>query len=377
MVMRRLPLIGILWLAAPTAAWALPEAARYNHFTCTSCHVNPAGQGTLTSYGRDFSAAKLSTWRYENEENLLHGLVPLSDRFLVGGDVRYVDLRRKTGDQKFEKFFRMQTDLEAGVHFGPVWATYAVGTTPSGPTTPKEEAEEVKTRSFAARVDLWDQHVILRAGLFMPKFGLMLSDHTAFVRIASGLNPDGEQTQAEATYQDDRLEVTAAALVESEAFDRKGKTKSGYGLGVSTFLRRSRFNLNLLSTTLPVEGADVKTTAVSTSAVVTATPRIYGMAEIARVMNTIATEVADLTSNALANYFSVHYEAYKGLIPFLRYEFWDTDIVPPNTSTQRWGGGVTWYPRPHLQVEARYLRGIANQTITTSDQSDVVLHYYF
>lgn len=378
-VMRWLVFFGVFFACQ---AWAIPEAARYGHFTCTSCHISPGGAGALTPYGREFSAQKLSTWRYSGEENPLHGLLPISDHFFLGGDVRWVYMNRSTEDESKSEFWRMQSDVEAAAHahprwFEPVWVSATFGTTPAGPHTSKKEANKIRLRAWMARIDTWHDHIVARIGLFMPKFGLMLSDHTAYVRIAAGLNPDGEQTQAEVIYQNDRFEVTAALLVKSESNDRVGKSKSGFNAGLSGYFLKSRFNLNILSTELEQDQLSMKVLDLSASTVVTATSWLYGMFEADHIKTTTSVSSKSETKESVATFASANFDIMRGIIPYLRYEFWDTDLKEINTSKARWGAGANWYPRPHLHVDLRFLRTIDNISQIPANQIDAILHYYF
>jgi hypothetical protein len=371
-----LTLVIALFLLSSNAM-ALPEAARFGHFTCTSCHVSPGGGGTLTAYGRDFST-KLSTWHYNKEEYPLHGLVPLSDRFLLGGDSRWAKMNAKMGDNKADKFWRMQTDIEATINYGPAWVSYTLGTPPAGPYDDAKDSQKVVTRAFMVRGDFWDDRIIARAGLFLPKYGLMLSDHTAFVRKITGLGPDTEQTQAEVIFQHDHIEATAAVLVESDAFDRDDKSKSGFNLGLSAFaFNRNRVNINMMSTTLDTDQVQTSTVSLGASAIIGMLNRIYGMFEIDRVQEIKKREAKKEYSELLATYSSLNVVIYKGVIPFAQYEYRDDDITSPNSSTSRWGAGFNWYPRPHFHLQGRYLRSIINTSQLASDQTDFILHYYF
>lgn len=359
-------------------ALALPEAARYGQFTCMTCHVSPAGGGSLTSYGRDFSASKLSTWHYDFEEDPMHGLIPVSDRVIMGADARWVKYHAKTGDQTIDKFWRMQTDLEGTLHLGPAWVTCVMGTKPAGPMEDPKDYSHLIHRGYSARVDLFDEHVIARAGLFMPKFGLMLADHTALVRMASGLTPDSEQTQGELTYQTDDFEITAAMLMVNNAYDREGKSKSGYNLGAALFVDgKNRINANLLSTSLTKESTTISMMSASLSTVMSLTSMLYGMFEIDRVQNAVTINSTKTQTEVLADYASLNFEVYKGIIPYLRYEYMDADITKTDTSTSRWGAGFNWYPRPHFQFEGRVLRAVVNASHSTTDETDFLMHYYF
>ena len=374
--------LQIIWyliaFTATTSAFALPEMAREGQFTCTSCHVSPGGGGTLTSHGRMFAEESLSTWSVDREAEALHGIIRTPEWFLAGGDVRWVESRTKYNGKDTKYFWRMQSDIEAGFHAGPAWFLATWGTKPAGPLDDPKQHDHLVHRGYQARVDLFDEHIVLRGGLFLPKYGLMLSDHTAFIRQVVGLSPDAEQTQIEASFENERFELTLAGLMENDLYDRKGKSKSGYNVGASMFLaKKHRVNTNILSTKLVRTGAETQMTANGISGVITLNRKLYAMAEIDRVANSTKTSSSTIESIALANFLSLNVEAYRGIYPFFRYEYLDSDLNKRDTSTTRWGPGLTLYPRPHLQVEGRALRTVLAASRTTRDQAEAIMHYYF
>lgn len=48
--------MGLLILASPRPAGALPAYAQQTHLACGRCHVNPAGGGERTAFGKAFAA---------------------------------------------------------------------------------------------------------------------------------------------------------------------------------------------------------------------------------------------------------------------------------------------------------------------------------
>ncbi len=48
--------VGLLSLASPRPADALPAYAQQTHLACGRCHVNPAGGGERTAFGKAFAA---------------------------------------------------------------------------------------------------------------------------------------------------------------------------------------------------------------------------------------------------------------------------------------------------------------------------------
>ena len=361
------------------SALAVPEAARYGHFTCVSCHVSPGGSGVLTSYGRMFAAEKLSTWHFEGEENPLHGLVPVSDRYLFGGDVRFADYRLKSDSTKFEKFWLMQADVEAGAHLGNVWLTATGGTKPAGPNDRPEDTRTPVVRGYLARVDLLDEHLVLRGGLFLPKYGLMLSDHTAWVRTITGLGPDKEQTQLEAIYQDDTFEVSLAALVEDSSFGRENKSRSGFNAGAAMMVKdRHRFNANILQTRLTNDGGTSDMLAFGVSAVLTYTRRLFSLLEVDRAATEFRAPDGSVSKRVeFAGFGTLSYETHRGIIPYGRLEYRSADAGDTQSSSNRWGGGLNWYVRPHVQLDGRILHKSSSTADSSQNESTLILHYYF
>jgi hypothetical protein len=361
-------------------ALAVPEIARYGHFTCTSCHVAPGGGGLMTTYGRDFSKEKLSTWSLEGEERLLHGLVPNSDTFLVGGDVRFARMSYKTGSESKSDFWRMQADIELGVHYGPVWATYTGGTPPKGPFEDDDDGDDkkLKTRAYSARLDLLDEQLVLRAGLFIPQYGLMLADHTAYVRGNFGLGSDDNQTQVEANFQSDLFAASVAVLLENKSFEREQKTKSGFSLGASAFLhKRHKASISAMQTIQKSDTVETTMTTYGMAGTATLTRRLFLMSEVDRAHTEVVAGGVTTSKDKLGTFLTVNFETIRGLIPYLRHEYLDTDLSSSDTSMQRFGLGSIWYPRPHFQCDFRILRQVVTSSRGLIDESDLILHYYF
>ena len=371
-------IFAVLLLLLSTRAMAVPEVARYGHFTCVSCHVSPSGGGMLTSYGRVFAVEKLSTWHFVGEERPLYGLMPTTNTVTIGGDSRWMSYQSKSDTSQLSKFWRMQSDLSIGGHYGPVWLSVTGGTKPAGPFDDQSEHQQATLRGYAARVDLFSEHVTVRAGLFMPKYGLMIEDHTAFIRSVTGLGPTAEQTQIEATYQADQFEVTAAGLIVDNSNDRKGRSRAGVNLGGAVFLAgRHRLNLNLLSTSLTQDGNQSQQTAFGTSGTLTLTRIFYGMYEVDRVTNSQSQSGSTQTTAMMTSYLRAAAHVFKGVDPFVQHEYLNSDVSQSNAVTQKLGGGANWYPRPHFQMEGRVFRITQAATNSSSTESDMVLHYYF
>ena len=369
----------IYFLVSIPAGFAVPEVARYGHNSCTSCHVSPSGAGVLTNYGRMFSAEKLSTWSVSGEENLLHGLMPASERFLVGGDLRWVYDKSLRDGRSEDRFWRMQSDVDFVLHVGDAWLQASFGTKPAGPRDDMKKHGRLLSRNYAVRYDLFDERLLIRGGLFMPKFGLMTADHTTYTRLSASLTPEDEQTQFEVTYQDDEFEASAAILFDREVTTKTERPKKGLNLVIAKMLgSKNRVTFGLLKTEQDNNSNSRNVFSSVMSAVWTLTNGLFSMFEISRTNDQVLSDGKKIVSDSAAVFYSLNYEAIKGLSPFARYELWNTQLGVSSRKITRFGPGFNWYPRPHFQAELRQFTTMTEASGSKSKNSaELILHYYF
>lgn len=177
-----------LFLLSGTAH-AFPENIRHGYPSCSACHVNESGGGPLKPYGRGTSEA-LSTFGKEGLGDPLYGAVPpLPDWVYLGGDQRAVGVATRTDRQVIP----MQADLELGVKPVP-------GITVDASVGSYGLDHSVEYRRAWAKADLSvaGQHSLtLRAGRFLPAYGVNVEDHTTLTRELLGLGEGAESYNAE------------------------------------------------------------------------------------------------------------------------------------------------------------------------------------
>jgi len=188
-----LALLGAALVAAPAGAEPIFLARQYAR--CTTCHYSPTGGGLLTPYGRSLTREELSTMRgtshgqagatgpARGEEAFLWGtlgdaLGPVS----VGIDLRpgHLDVRLPGGGKETRDLL-MNADI-AAAYQSHGWTVYG----------------ELGRQPFATgtRVESWEHWVEyktpgglgLRAGRFLPAYGIHFADHTAYNRRPLGLD---------------------------------------------------------------------------------------------------------------------------------------------------------------------------------------------
>jgi hypothetical protein len=170
-------LVGVvIVVAAAGVARAYPEFQLSRDQTCSSCHLSPAGGGLLSENGLA-TAESNATWDVAPEA--AHGALVGPSWLEVGAELRgaagVVDDRGAS-----PAGFPMQADGEAAAKSGALTLYATLGI---------QEGHDVPS-FFASREHwaMWQSDagspngLFVRAGRFMPVYGLRLADHTAYTR---------------------------------------------------------------------------------------------------------------------------------------------------------------------------------------------------
>lgn len=151
--------------------------------SCGGCHVNPSG-GMLRNKAGFTYGTKTLPWKTNIPEEIQSGLnIIKNNRFItIGGDFRGLILSREGSDVN-PLFFPMQADFYANANVGNHIALLAqIGMERGGNSAVREEFIMLKD---------FPHNSYIKAGKFIPPYGLRLEDHTAFIR--SKINFDQSQ----------------------------------------------------------------------------------------------------------------------------------------------------------------------------------------
>ncbi len=196
-------------LAAP-AAHAYPQYTLSRQSTCSACHVSPAGGGILDGMG-SITAEDDST--FGGDGGFLEGKVTLPEWLKVGGDFRVAGGGSDNGGGFGGAFFPMQLEAYAAVTKGDFTAYATVG---MGPINEDDAIEILQTREHWV---MWKPQseelagLYVRAGRFMPVYGLRLAEHPFYVRRYGGTQLFGETYGASAGWVSDSVEAHFTAFV--------------------------------------------------------------------------------------------------------------------------------------------------------------------
>lgn len=141
--------------------------------SCKACHYDSSGGGPLTDYGRTIAEEHLSTWSRAKEGEAFYGLFSLNP-LGVAGDFRTLFQRYEDDQVRLTQSFPMQR--EVSLTFDPSKNVSFVGS--AGLYGP--DAKDVEYRRYYGKVAL--KSLGLRAGRFLPAFGLNIPDHTKGIK---------------------------------------------------------------------------------------------------------------------------------------------------------------------------------------------------
>lgn len=169
---------ALLVLSASRVASAYPQFQLSGDQTCTGCHISPAGGGLLNENGLAYIEAQST---FGGKPEAAHGALAGPTWLLVSGDFRGAGgfVQSRSGNAAG---FPMQADLIGDVHASAFRVNASLGFQMGDGNRP---ATFILSREHWV---MWQQKpgenygVFVRAGRFMPVFGLRLAEHNASVR---------------------------------------------------------------------------------------------------------------------------------------------------------------------------------------------------
>lgn len=211
-------------ILSPAAAEALPRFAARTGAECTLCHVSPSGGGVRNRYGSNIYQRTMLPILWDDEETGEEGTISsfsgaLTDWLHLGADLRLAYLYAKPPTTS--SFFMMQADLYTAANFSPhVTAVFDIGAY-SG-----FEAWVL----IRAATEPSDFNLYLKAGHFLPAFGIRDVNHELYTRGGIGLGATDRDTGLEATAFAGPFSLSVALVngtFDDAIFDTRGsKTRS-------------------------------------------------------------------------------------------------------------------------------------------------------
>lgn len=362
--------VCVLFVVAPVAD-AEPVFLSRQYSRCTNCHYSPTGGGLLTPYGRSLSREELSTFGRSRdssspgrEQEFLFGalgdaLGPVG----VGIDLRPSHLDIEAPGFSTTRNLLMNAELTAAMQHGS-WTFYgSVGRQPRG--------NDPRVASFEHWISYKTQRGLgVRAGRFIPAYGVKLADHTSFTRASLGLDNDRQVYGLELSFTGARhLVQMSAGPGFADSVDEEA-TRAFTATGRWQFDLRPR--VVLVASGLFRDASDLSPQSGATGLAL-------GIAPTSRL--TLWTQVdarfreGTESGTAYTLLADAGFEAYRGVwlkfSPQLRTEFDDT-----SAGIVRLAFGLNLLPRTHWNALVSYYHDRDRRTDRTSKTLLLQLHLY-
>jgi hypothetical protein len=328
--------LAFVVVSAP-GALAFPGSVRWGYANCSTCHYNVAGGGILTPYGRQLSRELLSTWGGEREAEFAYGSAPLPSWLALGGDVEYIAASKAHG----EAFRLVQADLEAALTHGRLLAVATVG---NDADASEAMGSGLVSRRHYLQLTL-NPYLSVRAGRFLPNYGVWNGDASTATRRGLGL--DRDTYNVEANWISERWNASLTGIVDGTDGD---PPQRGIAATVGVFFGGKR---KVWLSYMNRHGPDVHRDAGGLSGVFGIGHKAYLLAQAD--VERVSLEGPDpAVSQELHANLCFARETWKGLYVLLVDEMTRHEMGSPGRLSHSYGSGLRWFPRPHFELQARW-----------------------
>jgi hypothetical protein len=351
----RAVLLSTLAALAAVPAGAFPGSVRWGYANCVTCHVNVAGGGVLTPYGRLLSRELLSTTSSgEHEPEFAYGSAWLPAWLQLGGDLTYT----ATGDHPMQL---VQADLEAAAHRGRLLAVATVGR--MGDEDRPVGHEWVSRRHYLELSAT--RFLSVRAGRFLPNFGVWNGD--ASVATRAGLGWDHDTYNVEANWVADRFNVAVTGIVAGTA---GGVAERGVSASAGAFFSGKRkVWLSYVARGRP--GLSRRAGGLASVVGIGSHAYLLMQGDLQRLERDGAPARSELFANAcLAR------ETFKGLYVLLVDEVARRGSDGPARVSHSYGAGLRFFPRPHFETHLRWRQRDRDAVSREMDGVSLFVHFY-
>lgn len=206
----------VILLALAGTAYAYPQYQLSHDQTCTGCHLSPDGGGILNENGT--AVAESTAWRSGSGE-WMYGRANAPSWLALGGDARAAAGFIEPGVPSVAAYpMQVEVSASASTHG---FTLHAVG----GLRSPKEDGTPLHVIWSREHYAMWQSNpggndgIYIRAGRFMPTFGLRLAEHVVYTQKFGGRPLYAEAYGASASYVSSKFEAHATGFVHDPLVD--------------------------------------------------------------------------------------------------------------------------------------------------------------
>lgn len=370
----------VLFLLPLSAAHAFPEMVRHGYTHCTACHTTLVGGGLLNEYGRSLSRELLSQTSLlgqpsvEGDEAFFSGVVKPPSWLLAQGDFRVLQTFVESDQTSRARFFFMQVALEASAKLNERLRLFAsVDRWESHKTDAKFKDFVISQRhgiEYVFTPAEAEQRFSVRAGRFMPAYGIGFAEHPFVTRQMLDFMPGQERVAAEFAWSNDHSSAIATAIgAQANGAEILNET-GGIAQLATAVHEHSKVGVNYYHTRRVRNHQSSNRRIYGVFAHLDLAKDWYGLLEVDR------PQAANGKWGAI-EIFKLGHEIHQGLQVFAAQEFANLDTEHSNPRYEAYSLGSEWFPRPHWDLLGVY-RLERNSAASGKFQNVVWLigHYY-
>lgn len=353
-----------------SSAFAFPEMARIGYQNCTSCHVSPSGGGVMTPYGRGMSADILSTWQYEGEEALGHGLVHTPDWLQIGGESRWIQTYVDNIQATQKQWFPMQNELEASVQLAKFTMVGNLNIE-GGPVGSPNNGLLISERLYG--MYNINEDTYLRIGKFIIPFGINQPNHESVIAKGLGWDQGTESDNIEAGFIGEKIN-----LMVTTDLGRPDNSNIRSERGLAINLAYNLFTTDKLGWSIFSGNSNDSTRLVTGPyAVLSFFRKLVLLSQLDLQFKDPKDASSGSEQKGFVSFNRLQYELSKGLHPYLIHQISYLNQNNVSSRYDSYGAGIMWFPRPHFEFWTEWDKE-RNMSVSPdySDSAWLVLHYY-
>lgn len=346
--------MSLLLLLFSSWTFAFPELIKHGYTQCSACHQSRAGGDLLTEYGKELAKELASQHKTD------YFRIPTPEWLQLGADMRLLQVFVENSQASRGRFIIMQGELNALFKVSEsVRANVGLGRyEPKDPNATWKDFAYLPSywMDYTWRNSAQDQTVQLKAGRFLPSYGLNIPEHTYVSRLTAEFTPGQERTLAEVSWDDSTHQVVVDYLLRRHNYNKLDDEKGGVLQVSRLFTDQVRLGANFYRSEVGVVEPKVKKSLDGIFGLFALSKEWAAYFQLDRINQPTATEGASWLSK-----FS--YDWSPGVELFATQEYLNADTRRSDPRQEFLGFGVDYFPWTHTQF-----------TVTVRNEKNTAAH---
>jgi hypothetical protein len=217
-----------------------------------------------------------------------------------------------------------------------------------------------------------NDEISLRAGRFLPIYGLMIPDHFTNIKRGLGFDQGRERDSAEINYVHDKYQFTFSYAKSPKSLSDAQEEKA-FSLQANYALA-DKYKIGASVWSGEFEAS--KRNIYSLHAILGFTHELYALSEVDYQINTLMT--TDEPTKGVFYFQKIGYEFSRGWHALLQIDGGQSNLDNKITKNFGYGAGFNFYPRPHFEVQGLWSKmHIDALGSKPMDSAHLIFHYYF